>query len=125
MLNLTQQKEEETIWCQNQIFIIQSFFTVDLLATEIKKTEILKHKSVSLGFSILELSKTLMYEFWYNCLKPKYGEKSKLCFMDTDSFIVHVKTWYLQRHCRGCWNNIRYLDRSLPNRRKSNWIGER
>ena len=63
MLNLTQQKEEETIWCQNQIFIIQSFFTVDLLATEIKKTEILKHKSVSLGFSILELSKTLMYEF--------------------------------------------------------------
>ena len=56
MLNLTQQKEEETIWCQNQIFIIQSFFTVDLLATEIKKTEILKHKSVSLGFSILELS---------------------------------------------------------------------
>ena len=33
-----------------------------------------------------------MYEFWYNYLKPKYGENIKLCYMDTDSFIVHVKT---------------------------------
>ena len=32
-----------------------------------------------------------MYEFWYDCVKPKYGEKAKLCCMDTDSFIVYVK----------------------------------
>ena len=47
---------------------------------------------VYLGLSILDLSKTVMYEFWYDYLKPKYGENGKLCFMDTDSFIVHVKT---------------------------------
>ena len=56
------------------------------------KTEILMNKLVYLGFSILELSIILMYEFWYDYVKPKYGEKAKLCCMDTDSFIVYIKT---------------------------------
>ena len=50
------------------------------------------NKPVHLGLSILELSKILMYEFWYDYVKPKYGEKVKLCYMDTDSFIVYIKT---------------------------------
>ena len=50
------------------------------------------NKPVHLGLSILELSKILMYEFWYDYVKPKYGEKAKLCYMDTDSFIVYIKT---------------------------------
>ena len=41
--------------------------------------------------SILELSKILMCEFWYNCVKPKYGKKAKLCYMDIDSFIVCIR----------------------------------
>ena len=45
------------------------------------------NKPVYLGLSILELSKILMYEFWYD-MKLKYGEKGKLCYMDTDIFIV-------------------------------------
>ena len=49
-------------------------------------------KPVYLGLSILDLSKTVMYEFWYNYLKPRYAENVKLCSIDTDSFIVHVKT---------------------------------
>ena len=53
------------------------------------------NKPVHSGLSILELSKTLMYEFWYDYLKLKYGGKAKLCYMDTDSFIVYIKTWYL------------------------------
>ena len=44
------------------------------------------NKPVYLGLSILELSKILMYEFWYNYVKPKYGEISKLCYMYTDIF---------------------------------------
>ena len=48
------------------------------------------NKPVYLGLSLLELSKTAMYEFWYDDIKPKYGEKTKLCYMDTGSFIFHV-----------------------------------
>ena len=40
--------------------------------------------------SILDISKTLMYEFWYDYLKPKCGDKVKLCYADTDSFIIHI-----------------------------------
>ena len=57
-----------------------------------RKTQILKNKPVYLGLSILELSKIVVYEFWYDYVKPKYCQKAKLCYMDTDSFIVHVKT---------------------------------
>ena len=47
-----------------------------------KKMQIPMNKPVHLGFSILELSRILMYEFWYDYIKTKYGEKSKLCYMD-------------------------------------------
>ena len=50
------------------------------------------NKPAYLGLSILDLSKTVMYEFWYDYLKPKYGKNAKLCYMNKDSFIVHVKT---------------------------------
>ena len=57
-----------------------------------EKTQILVNKPVYLGLSILELSKILMYEVWHDYVKPKYGEKSKLCYMDIGSFIVYIKT---------------------------------
>ena len=71
------------------------FFTEYLLATEMKKKKkmhILVKKLAYLPFSILELSKILMHEIWYDYIKSKYGHKSKLCHMDTDSFIVYIKT---------------------------------
>ena len=49
-------------------------------------------KPICLGLSILDISKTLMYKFWYDYIKPKYDDNVKLCYMDTDSFIFHVKT---------------------------------
>ena len=50
------------------------------------------NKSVYLCLAILEISKTLMYEFWYDFIKPKYQQNAKLCYMDTDSFIIYLKT---------------------------------
>ena len=40
--------------------------------------------------SIIYISKTLMYEFWYDYIKPKYGDRAKLCYMDTDSFVIYI-----------------------------------
>ena len=69
------------------------FFTEDLLATEMRKVQILMNKHVYLSLSILDLGKTVMYEFWYDYGKSKYGETLKLFYMDTDSFdsIIYVK----------------------------------
>ena len=59
---------------------------------EMKKTQILMNNSFYLGLSMLDLTKNVMYEFWYDYIKLKYGENAKLRYMDTDSFIVHVET---------------------------------
>ena len=50
------------------------------------------NKPVYLGMSILDISKTLMYEFWYDCIKRKYGNRVKLCCTDTDGFIIYIIT---------------------------------
>ena len=57
------------------------FFTENVLAIEMRKTEILINKPVCLGISVRELSKILMDEFWYDYVKPKYGEKLTLNYM--------------------------------------------
>ena len=61
-------------------------FSDNLLAIEIKKTNVKTNKPVYVGMSILDTSKTLMYKFWYDYIKPKCKDKAKLCYMDTDSF---------------------------------------
>ena len=63
----------------------------NLLAIEIKKLKLKMNKPVYLGLSMLEISKTLMHEFWYDYLKPKYQNNAKLCYMDTGSFIINIK----------------------------------
>ena len=65
-------------------------FSENLLAIEMKKTKVKMNKLVYVGMSVLDSSKTLMYEFWYGYIKPKYKEKAKLCYMDTDSFIINI-----------------------------------
>ena len=60
-----------------------------------RKTQTIISKPVYLGLSILELSKIVMYQFWCDYVKPKYDEKAKICYMDTDSFVVYIKRWYL------------------------------
>ena len=57
-----------------------------------KKTRVKVTKSLYLGMSILDISKTLMYKFWYNYSTPKYGDRTKICYTDTVSFIIYIKT---------------------------------
>ena len=67
-------------------------FSDNLLAIEMKKTKVKMNKSVYLGISILAICKTLTYESWYGYLKPKYKDNAKLCYMDTDSFVINTFT---------------------------------
>ena len=67
-------------------------FSENLLAIEMKKTKVKMNKPVYLGMSLLDISKTFMYEFWYDYIKPKYKDKAKLCYMDTDSFVINIFT---------------------------------
>ena len=67
-------------------------FPEHLMAIEMKKTKVKMNKPLYLGMSTLDISKTLMYEFWYDYIKPKYGDRAKLCYTDTDSFIIHIIT---------------------------------
>ena len=67
-------------------------FSNNLMAIEIKKTRVKMTKPLYLGMSMLDIRKILMYEFWYDYINPKYGDKAKLCYTDTDSFIIHIIT---------------------------------
>ena len=77
------------------------YISKDLLIMEMKKEEVKMNKPIYLGQAILDISKTLMYEFWYDHIKPKYGDKSRLCYIDTDSFIMHIKTKYFYKDITG------------------------
>ena len=65
-------------------FFIESFLAI--------KTQILINHPLYFGLSVLDLSKTVMHEFWYDYVKSEYGENAKLCYIDKDSFIVRLKT---------------------------------
>ena len=71
-----------------------------------KKTQILMNKPVYFGLSILETNKTVMYEFWNLYVKPKHGEKLKLSYMNTNSFIVYLKTDLYVDIAKNCWNIV-------------------
>ena len=100
-----------------------------------KKTKVKMNKPIYLGMSILDISKTLMYKFWYDYIKPKYEDRAKLCYADTDDFIIHiiaedvfvdisddVEKWF------DTSNYDKNDKRPLPvgkNCKKSNWVVER
>ena len=65
------------------------FFSENLSAIEMRKFQIVMNKPFSLELLILQLSKIVMYEFWYDYVKPKYGEKTKLNYMDTENHCIH------------------------------------
>ena len=86
------------------------------------------NKPVYLGLSILESSKVLMYEFWYDYVKPKHGKKVKLYYMVTDSFIVCIKTYDIYKEIaedvESIFDTSNYeLDRPLPKGKNKKVIG--
>ena len=57
---------------------------------ECTKTKILMCEPIAIGCTILEYAKLVMYEFYYDCLLPKFGERLRLCFTDTDLSLIHI-----------------------------------
>ena len=57
-----------------------------------RKVKVKVDKPIYIGLSILDLSKTVICEFWYDYVKPKYGQNAKLCYLDTYGFIINTKT---------------------------------
>ena len=64
----------------------------NLAIIEMRKVKVKMNKPIYLGLSILEISKITMYEFWHDYVKIKYGNRARLCYMDTDSFVINIKT---------------------------------
>ena len=100
-----------------------NIFSEDLLAIEMRKTQMLMNKPVYLGLSILELSKVVMYEFWFDYVKPKHDEKVKFCCMDIESFIIYIKTYDIykdiEEDVETRFDTSNYeLDRPLPKGKK-------
>ena len=95
-----------------------------------EKTQIFMNKPVYLGLSILKISKIVMYEFWNDYVKLKYNEKAKLCYMDSSSFIVCVRTEDIYKDIvkdgEKKFNTLNYeLVRPLQNEKKSHRFNER
>ena len=65
------------------------------MAKEMKKANVKMNKPIYLGMSKLDINKTLMYKFWYNYIKRKYGDWATLCYLDTSSFVIYIITAYV------------------------------
>ena len=100
-----------------------NYISKDLSIIEMNKTRVKMNKPIYLGLSILYISKILMFEFWYDYMKPKYGNDVKLCYMDTDSFLMNIKT---ENFYKDIANDVEKrldtsnyeVDRPLPTRKK-------
>ena len=68
------------------------YFPENFITTKMKKTKVKMNQAIYLGMSKLHISKILMYEFWCDYFKPIYQDRAKLCYMDTDSFLIHIET---------------------------------
>ena len=82
---------------------MMNYISEDLSIIELKRTKVKMNKPIYLGLSILEISKLLMYEFWYDYMKQKYGDNVKLCYVDTHSFIMKIKT---EDFCKDIANDV-------------------
>ena len=109
---------------RNKVVSEPNYHTIKLIddnlaIIEMRKVKVKMNKAIYLGLSILDISKITMYEFWYDYVKSKYEDRARLCYMDTNSFVINIKTKYF---CKDIAENIKerfdtsnYIyDRPLP-----------
>ena len=99
----------------------------DLMGCEMGKVKVVMNKPVYLGQAILDLSKLIMYEFHYDYMLPKYGDRLRLCYMDTDSFLydINTKDFYkdIARYVEARFDTSGYCNRPLPIGKNKKVIG--
>ena len=88
---ITNEKEAKKLISKPN-FHHRTIFTENLIAVHMKKTKVYYNKPIYLGMCVLDLSKTLMYDFHYNYIKKKYGQAASLLFTDTDSLAYEIDT---------------------------------
>ena len=82
---------------RSNLVLEPNYHTINLISEnlsiiQMRRTKVKMNKLIYLGLPLLEISKLLMYEFWYDYMKPKYDDNVKLCYMDTDDFLMKIKT---------------------------------
>ena len=100
----------------------------NLAIIEMRKVKVKMNKPIYLGLCILEISKIIMYEFWYDYVKNKYRNKARLCYTDTDSFVINIKTndFYkdISQDVNESFDTSNYtFDRPLPKGKNKKVIG--
>ena len=89
-IKLETTKEQRSKLVSEPNYHTTKHFTENLLGIEMKKTKVAMNEPLYSGMTILDISKILVYSFWYDYIKSKNGDREKLCYMDTDSFIIHI-----------------------------------
>ena len=123
----------KTDYKRNKLVSEPNYHTMNLISEklsiiEMKKVKVKMNKPIYLGLSILEIRKIMMHEFWYDYMKKKYEDMVKLCYMDTDSLIMNIKTkdFYkdIARNVEESFDFSNYdVDRPLPKGKNKKVIG--
>lgn len=84
-------------------------FSENLVAVQMSPLKVFYNKPIYIGFSVLEIAKTVIYDFYYNYIKQKYGENVNLLYTDTDSLIMEIRTENVFEDIK---ENLNYFDTS-------------
>ena len=98
--NVTTDKRRNYLGSEPNYHTIKCF-SDNLMAMEMNKINVKMNRPVYLGLSSLDISKIAMYEYWHDHTKPKYGDNAKLCYMNADNLIFHVKSVDLYKDLAG------------------------
>ncbi|XP_046666612.1 uncharacterized protein LOC124358355 [Homalodisca vitripennis] len=115
-IRLATKDEQVDKWTAQPNFKSRTIFTEQLAAVHMSKTKLMFNKAIYVGMSILDVSKTLMYDFHYNVIKRRYGHKAQLQYTDTDSLTYHIQTTDLYKDIKDMIDLFDTSDYPQPNR---------